>query len=488
MLKKNEINGTEDSATAGNGSPVTGRSPGPAKSRTLREAPPPRLGGTPVSDPAASDAEPARPAGPAAAAKLAARGIAQLILMVAVLAGAMYAVNVLVDAQPEPRKRPAFRTVYTVDTATVAIASHQPEFTAYGEIVASRTVDLRALVAGEVVSVSPSLKVGARVAEGDALVEIDRFNYEGALSEARANLAETEARIAEYRARITMEEGTLERASEQLDFAQTDLERITALRENGTSTQKQVDDRALIVSQRNQTVERTRVGLIAERAKLEQQTAIRERLEWRVDQAERNLADTVLRAPFTGVIRQAQAEVGRMLGANDVAVSIYEDDRLEVRFTLTDERYGRIRSDTEGLIGRPVKVTWTIGGEDHVYDAAIERLGAEIASARGGVEVFAALADGPQGVEPRPGAFVAVRVPDRRFENSTLLPETAVYGGDTVYVVNRGALEPRPVKVRAYVGGDAIVTGELADGEEVMTTRIAEINPGLRVRKEGQTR
>ncbi|MCF6320930.1 MAG: hypothetical protein L3J32_04090, partial [Rhizobiaceae bacterium] len=106
-----------------------------------------------------------------------ARGAIQIILMVAVLAGSYIGMNRLIDAKPEVKKRSGFRTVYTVQTVPVKLADYRPTFTVYGESIASRTVDLRSLVAGEAISVSPNLKAGARVAKGEALMEIDPFNY-----------------------------------------------------------------------------------------------------------------------------------------------------------------------------------------------------------------------------------------------------------------------------------------------------------------------
>ena len=103
------------------------------------------------------------------------RAIVQAALTVAVLTGAYMVAQKLIAEKPEPRKRPAFKTVYTVETATAVPADNQPTFVVYGQTVAERTVDLRALVAGEIVSVSPDLRVGARVEKGATLLDIDPF-------------------------------------------------------------------------------------------------------------------------------------------------------------------------------------------------------------------------------------------------------------------------------------------------------------------------
>jgi len=414
-----------------------------------------------------------------------ARTGAQILLSVAVLGGGLFAMNYLIAARPIPPKRPPLPTIYAVETVSALRGNHRPSFSVYGEVVAARTVDLRSLVAGEVVRISPSLKVGAQVEAGEPLVEIDRFDYEGAVREARANLDETMARIAESDARIDIEENKLARSEEQLQLAERDLERMKSLRDTGTGTEKQLDDRELILSQRISAVEQTGINISAEKAKLAQQQAAADRLRWKVEQAERNLANTVLAAPFSGIVRSAAVEKGRMLNVNDVAVSLYEGANLEVRFTLTDERFARLRQDAEGLIGRKIEVIWFARSANASYQGRIDRIGADIAAERGGVEIYASLDMASADFPIRPGAFVEMRIPDRQFNDHYRVPESAIYSGDTVYAVVENRLQARKVAVGAYDGEFALITGEVADGEELLATRITEIGDGLRVNRVG---
>lgn len=413
------------------------------------------------------------------------RGALQIILMVAVLAVSLFMMNRLIDSKPEVRKRPGFRTVYTVETMAVSLADNQPNFKVYGEAIASRTVDLRSLVSGEVKSVHANLKAGARVNEGDALVKIDSFNYDGALREAEANKGEVLAKIQENMSRIELEKSKFQRLTEQLELARNDHKRISSLRKKGTTTQKQLDDRSMILSQRAQAAEQSEITLQTENAKLEQQKASLTRLEWRVQLAERNILNTTLKAPFDGIVRSTGAEIGKTVSANDVVVSIYEDEKIDVRFTLTDERYGRLQTDEKGLLGREIVVIWAIGGQHYNFPATIDRVGAEISSNRGGVEVYATLQQVKDNPTIRPGAFVEIHVPDIQFKNTTIIPETALYNGDTVYMKSGDTLVSKTVNVLAYNDGSVIISGDFQNGDRVLITRIAEISDGIKVREQG---
>ncbi|TCD16504.1 efflux RND transporter periplasmic adaptor subunit [Oricola cellulosilytica] len=409
------------------------------------------------------------------------RAIFQAILMFGVLAVSAWVMNMLLAAKPERTARPQTENAIPVDAVAAFPAAERPTIRLFGEILAARSVDIRPAVGGEVISVNPSLRAGSRVTEGETLFTVDRFSYEGQLTEAQANLAQTEAAISQFRARLNAETEQLAFAENQLELARGDLERAARLSETGALTAKQVEDRELIVSQREQAVSTRRNNLLIEQAGLEQQLATRDRLAWNVRQAQRNLEKTTVVAPFSGVIRSSAVEVGRIVSPNDVAVSLYDDEALEARFTLTDAQYGRVATDTDPLIGRGVELIWTVGGVDYSYHAEVVRIGAEVASARGGVDVYARLTGGDTGVQIRPGAFVEVSLPDRLYEDGYRLPETAIYDGDSVYLVVERELQRREVKVAAFDGADVIVQSGLEPGDQVLTSRLSRIENGLKV-------
>ncbi|MGI9365528.1 MAG: efflux RND transporter periplasmic adaptor subunit [Rhizobiaceae bacterium] len=413
--------------------------------------------------------------------------LVQAVLMVAILFGSYMIAKRMIDDKPEPRQRRAFQTVYTIETVTAQASDYQPVITSYGQTVAERSVALRALVSGEIVRVNPKLRAGARIMREEPLVEIDSFNYEGALAEAEANLAEARAKIIENEAQVSLETSKKLSASEQLDLARADLSRVESLKERQTATQQQVEVRKLVVSQRRQALALAEDTIKVQKARNEQLKASLLRLQWRVEQAKRNLESTVLKAPFTGIVRSTDAEIGRAITANDVVVSMYEAGSLEAKFTLTDAQFGRLETGEEGLIGRKVEVIWSVGGEDWVYPAMIDRIGAEISSTRGGVELFARITDNNNEVSIRPGAFVEVRVPDRIFPNTIVVPDTAIYGTNTVYTAVEGKLVEKTVKVGGYEGEKALISEGLETGDEVLITRITEVSAGLNVIREGET-
>lgn len=400
-----------------------------------------------------------------------------VLVLIAAIAGFLY----LKSTKPEVAKRPVREQVFAVSAMPVSVSSHKPRIKLFGEAQPGRRVELRALVAGEILETGTTFLEGGVVKKDDLLLQIDPFEFQTALSEAIANLSEAEARLAESEARIALEQDQLAEARRQLELAQVDLERARPLVKQGLLSQKAVDDRQVLVSQRDQAVKQRVSSIAIENAKAAQQRAQIERLKASVSRAERNLLDARLVAPFDAYIWDKAAEVGRLIGANDRVATLIDANRIDVKFNLPDAQYGRLVTDRGGLEGRPVTVIWRVGGEAVQYAAKVERVAAQIAAASGGVDVFARVERIEGRVPLRVGAFVEIYLDGKEFSDVVTLPETALYAGNTVYVIEENRLKSRIVELVGYSGGDVLVRGDLKPAEQVVTTRISEIGDGLRV-------
>jgi RND family efflux transporter MFP subunit len=195
--------------------------------------------------------------------------------------------------------------------------------------------------------------------------------------------------------------------------------------------------------------------------------------------AERDLEHTELRAPFAGFVTEVAAAVGKRVGVGDPIARLIDADRLEIRFMLSDAEFGRLWQD--GLIGRELQARWRLGDAGFALEGRIARVEPTIDPAAGGVEVYAEITGNPEGAPLRPGAFVAVLLPDRLHRQVVELPAGALFHGDTVYAIEDGRLRPRPVELVADLGARILVRGELAGGDPIVTSRLAEIGPGLKV-------
>lgn len=409
------------------------------------------------------------------------RRLVQTVLPIVMIALGYATYSYLKLTRPEKSTRPAQEQVFTVHSITAKPETIQPKIKIYGSTVAGRRVDIRALVAGRVIETSPNLKEGGRVNYGDILLRIDPFSYKSAVQESEALLSEAKARVLELEASIASDATSLESAKKQLDLARIDVERAAPLARRGTVSQRTVDERQQTFLQRQQSVDQLTNSIKVWTAKVAQQKAIIARLTSTLALARRHLEETALKAPFNAYVVDVTSQEGRMVSANDKVATLIDRDWVEVKFTLSDEQFGRILGGDKALEGRKIDVFWVLGEKKILYPATIERVGAQVNATTGGVEVLARISDPNHPVALRSGAFVEVMVPDKTFVDVFRIPPTSLYEGNTVYVIENGRLTERSIKVVGAVQNDLLVEGPLNTGDHILTTRVSTPGTGVRV-------
>ncbi|WP_415158074.1 efflux RND transporter periplasmic adaptor subunit [Maritalea sp.] len=407
----------------------------------------------------------------------------RILLAVAIVGGAgLYAQNMIAD-RPEPPKREPRERTFTVQSLPAQYANYQPQLTYFGEVLAANSLDVRSQVAGKVLQMADGLAVGAAVTKGELLASIDDFTYRGALTEAQASLAEAQFSLAEAKERLSIENANLDFTRNQYDLSVRDLERANSLFEGGSITEKTLDDRELLVSQRKQAVIQRESNIVIQQAQLDRQDAALDRIAWQVERAQRNIDDTKLFAPFDGIITAKNIDLGRVVSNNEILISLYETLALEVRFTMSDQQYGQLLSD--GLIGRNITVEWQVEPEPILAQATIARVGAQVDATKGGVEVFAQI-KGDSNLQLRPGTFVRILVPGLAHDRVLRVAETAVYDNTYIYVDIDGRMSRRDIEIVARDGEYLLVRGDIEPETPIITTRIAQAGDGVAVINEGE--
>jgi len=417
---------------------------------------------------------------------------AQILLPVVVIAIALGLYQYMKATKPPARVRAAQEIVFPIRSKPVQFINNQPILTLYGTTVAGRQVELRALVAGKVRQTGPQLMAGGEVKAGDTLLEIDAFDYEVDLSEAKSQLAEARAKLIETEASLEVERGNLTSAREQLQLARTDLNRAQTLGTRGTISKRTVDDRRLVLSQRQQTVTQLENSLKVWSARKTQQQATVSRLETVLARARKRLAETRLKAPFNSYVSDVGAQVGRMLSVNDRVATLIDRDWIDVRFSIADRQFGRLAADGAGVVGRPLQVIWDVGSKKLSYTAKIERIDARVEAKDGGIQVYGRIEMQDDAVPIRPGVFVEIRLQDIEYRNVVKVPSEALYDGNDngpetnndrgsetagdekyVYVIVDGQLRKRRVTVVGASGQDFLIRGDIQPGERIMVTRLS---------------
>ncbi len=414
------------------------------------------------------------------------RFLGRIILPVVILAVAIAGFAYLRATRPQATPAPVQEKVWPVAAVTAQFIDVWPRITEFGTVIAGSVVELRPLVAGRIVELGPNFFEGAIIRAGEKLIKIDPFDYEIEVDDKKAAVDEAAARLKETEAELRIERRLLVIAQSQVALRERDLERKRKLSARGTLSRKAQDDARIAHNDAKQSVESRNQLIQRLGARAEQQKASVVRAAATLRRARRDLEETVLTAPMDGFLAAAVAAVGQRVSTGDRIARLIVASRLEVSFQLTQRDFGRLAGDggrgaTNRLIGRKLRVNWRVGNERFAFDAVIERLGAEIDAASGGIGIYARITDPDLASPLRPGAFVEVVIPGKTYRGVLRLPESAIMDDGSIYVVENGRLTGHRAEIVRRVRGGVLVRADVPEGAQLVTTRFPEIGPGLRV-------
>lgn len=369
----------------------------------------------------------------------------------------------------------------------------------YGRVRAVRRWEGVSEVEGRVTQIAETLAEGAYMAAETVYGRIDPRDYEIAKARAEAALASAKASLAEIGAREDAAKANLTLEERIKDLAVADLERKRALMARGTNAQIVVDqaERDVVnqtrkVQELNNEITLYAVQRISAEATIQSRTVD-------LEEAERNLANTILRVPFDARVVSKTLETGeyvrpgdRLVQFDDVAAAEVtvevQPSALRAMFTVAlegaDIRPAVFTDEAavEAMLGDlqlTALVIQTIGEAEIGWPADVLRTDGSIDETTGTVGVIVQVDDPYLLSRPRDGppltvgTFVRVVFTTRRVTGMISIPREAINrdrgGTRFVYVAEADdTLGRRNIDVAAPVNGTVIVTHGLTPGDRVI--------------------
>ena len=334
-----------------------------------------------------------------------------------------------------------------VEVQIAEATRHTYRIQSQGTALPRTSIRLVSEVSGKVVSVAESFDVGQIFAKGDVLLKIDSRDYELALTQARSQVAQAQLRL-------------------QMEVKEADVvRREWELLNQGEPT-----------------------GLQAREPQLASALAALEAALAAEEAAKRNLDRCEIRAPFDGMVARAGVRPGQFVALATPLGELFATDVAEVRLPLTASDLGFLdlpKPSTEAALGQVPKVT--LSGRGAEWVGRIVRSERTVDPLNRMVYVVAQITD-PYGlandtVAPlRSGMFVQASIEGRSQEGVIVLPRHALRGRDRVWIASENKLVFRAVKVAFADANQAIVTGGILPGEQVITSLLAGAIDGMGVK------
>ncbi|HQY36832.1 MAG TPA: efflux RND transporter periplasmic adaptor subunit [Pseudomonadota bacterium] len=328
---------------------------------------------------------------------------------------------------------------------------------ATGYITARRIATVSAKVTGKVREVM--IEEGQRVEEGEVLATLDDAEAQAELSLREAQLASARAQLDEIRTNAANARREYER-QQSLDARK--LTSASAL--DGARTLVEALDGRLRAQERE-------VDVASES----------------VDSAQVQLDNTIVRAPFSGVITVKAAQPGEMIspisaGGGSIRTGIgtvVDMDSLEIQVDVNEAYINRVQP------GQPVEAVLNAYPEWKI-PARVIAIVPTADRSKATVKVRIALDERDARIVPDMGvrvAFLEERAPASAppVAAGVLVPAAAIRkdgGTDVVYVVKDGKAQRRAVTLGGAVGDSRQVRGGVSAGERVIIEAPAELKDG----------
>ncbi len=338
---------------------------------------------------------------------------------------------------------------------------------ASGYIVARRRATVSSKVTGKVVEVH--LEEGQRVEAGEVIARLDDSNWKAALAQSNAQLEQAQANLVSAQTAYDDAKPIFERNEQQKTAAVISLQSF-----DEAKAQYNVARNNLFIAQRG--LDSARAGVVV---------------------AQRNLDDTVIRAPFAGIVTEKAAQPGEMVspisaggGFTRTGIgTIVDMDSLEVEVDVSENFINRVRPQQPVVIKLNAYPDWEIPGSVIAMIPTADR-------AKATVKVRIAIKQKDPRIIPEMGArvsFLTENEPQAPGAGKTpaapgvIIPAEAVAtSGDTsiVYVLHDSTVERRAVRLGAKTAAGQVVVAGLAVGDTVALGDLTKLSDGVRVRVE----
>ncbi|MBZ8118176.1 HlyD family efflux transporter periplasmic adaptor subunit [Roseovarius sp. LXJ103] len=412
-------------------------------------------------------------------------GLLLLSLTVGILAYAGLVLYGAVQARLADEAVPAERRerMFAVRVITAEEAEIAPVLTAFGEVQSRRVLELRSKAAGRLVTLDPVFEEGGRVTAGQLLAQIDPADAAAAEARARSDVMDAEAEERDAARGLGLARDELGAARAQADLRQRAFARQVDLEARGVGTAAAVEVAELAAAQADQAVLTRRIAEAAAEAREDQAVRRLARAQIALEEAQRRLAETEIRAGFSGALSDVAVVEGRLVTANERLATLIDPERLEVAFRISTPQFARLLDDDARVREAPVTVTLEAFGAEIEATGRILRASAAVGEAQVGRLVFAAL-DAAEGL--RPGDFVTVRIEEPALPRLVRLPSAALGADGTVLALGQGDQADRLEALSATLirrqGDDILVRGEALQGREIVTERSPLLGAGIKVR------
>jgi RND family efflux transporter MFP subunit len=372
----------------------------------------------------------------------------KLAITVLILIVSIVGFKLLTGAKKPPEVKPLPDSRPVVKTISVKPDDYQLVIRSQGVVQALNKTTLVSQVSGQVTSFNPAFNAGGFVKAGEALVQVEPFDYQSSVKTAESNLARAQAALEEEEARAKVALDDWKRAGRA--------------------------GSAPLLGLRKPQLAREKANVLSAEAELER--------------AQRNLARTTIRSPYNAIVSQRQVDIGQYISMGAMVGEVLATDIAEVRLPISSAEYTKLKTNKASIEQNPVKLHISEGDLSWVRPAMIVRDEGIVSSQNRQIYLVAQVqqpyeTDEHSLMPLRFGQFVGADIEGPVVKNVINVPLASLHRNQFVFVINKQKkLEKRRVTIIDQTTTDVMISDGLEAGELVMISKLSQPIDGMSVR------
>ncbi len=356
--------------------------------------------------------------------------------------------------RPTPERQKPRQEAVLVNTLPVALAERQVIVHAMGTVIPAVRIQLAARVSGQITEVSTNFVPGGIIKNNAKILQVDRDDYDLALEQQESNLVKAESEV-----RIEMG---------QQAVAKSEYELLT------------------------ETIEAPDLELLLRKPQLAAKEAAVSIAESAVEKAKLDLERTAITAPFNAVVLTRSVEKGAYVSPGSGLATLAGTDAywIEVSVPLNELPWITLpgSEDEQGSLARIYNpAAWGEASYRHGY---VTKVLPDL-EPQGRMARVLITGEDPLNLHAEDAAeqillldsFVRVLIEGKTIPGIASISRTHLHEGNTVWIMTpENTLDIRPVSVTWSSQEEVYISGDILDGEALVTTDLASPVEGMLLR------
>lgn len=394
--------------------------------------------------------------------------------------------SVMKSGKQSPQLTDLAEPVRVVRTMQITRNNFVPIARGYGVVYPAQVWKAISQVSGRIISMHPRLKDGEIISKGENLLQIDPVDYELNLIQAETQLAELDVQLDNTKSSIKIEQRNLSLASKE-------FQRLQKLVNKGSVSRSSADaaERTMLISTAQVQNLKNSLSLLPLQKKLQQA---------KITQAQRDLANTQIAAPFNLRVAALAIEAEQFISKGQQMFSGDSVDRVEIITQVAMSSLKNLFNNVTNLpkdiqalsrnlpmiTGFKPTVKLDMGKDQFAtWDAQFVRFTDSVDSQTRTMGIVIAVDRPLQQIIPgiRPplskGMFVEVSIAGRPQPDSIVIPRSALRNGKAYMIDENNRLLIRPLKKLYDQQESSIIESGLQEGDRLVLTDLVPAVEGM---------